>query len=75
MTVADPLPITLTRRQREVVSLLTEGCDVNEVARQLGCTPATVRKHIEDIGERIPGPRTPMYRILVYGPALIAEGG
>lgn len=71
MTVAD---VTLTRRQREVVRLLTEGNDVTQVAHLLGCSQATVRKHIEDIGERIPGPRTPLYRILVYGPALIAEG-
>jgi len=65
----------LTLRQREVVRLLTAGLDVEEVATQLRCSQRTIRKHIQDIGEKIPGPRTPMYRILTYGPALIAEAG
>lgn len=72
MIVAD---MTLTKRQREVVELLIEGKEIVEVARQLGCSPATVRKHIEMIAERIPGKYTPIQRILVYGPALIAEAG
>jgi DNA-binding CsgD family transcriptional regulator len=72
MTVAES---TLTKRQRQVVELLIEGNDIPEVARQLGCSPATVRKHIELIAERMPGKYTPIRRILIYGPSWIAEGG
>lgn len=71
MTVAD---VTLTKRQREVVQLLLDGKRVDEIALKLGCTDATVRKHIEMIAETLPGPHMPMRRILVYGPALLAEG-
>jgi FixJ family two-component response regulator len=71
MTVAD---LTLTKRQREVVQLLLDGNTVGEIAAQLRCTEPTVRKHIEMIAADMPGPHKPMRRIIVYGPALLAEG-
>lgn len=74
MTVAES-EVALTPRQREVVRLLLDGRDVRQIAVILRCTPATVRKHIEQIAGRLPGPQPPMRRILVYGPAILSEAG
>lgn len=37
----------LTPRQRQVVRLYAVGYIAEEIAEELGCTPATVRKHFE----------------------------
>lgn len=56
----EPLPtperlrdLGLTRRQAEVLSLLTTGSGVAEIADALYLSPATVRKHIEHLYERL----------------------
>lgn len=43
----------LTGRQREVLRLVTEGCTNGEIALHLGISPATTKKHLENIRERL----------------------
>ncbi|WP_231758273.1 response regulator [Microbulbifer elongatus] len=45
---ADVLEI-LTRRQREVLMLVSKGLSNKEIARSLGCTEATVKAHVAAI--------------------------
>lgn len=71
-TVAED--ITLTRRQREVLSRFVEGRSVTSIARELHCTESTVRNHLAAIAEQIESPHAPMRRLLVYGASLLAEG-
>jgi DNA-binding CsgD family transcriptional regulator len=40
---------TLTRREREIVDHLAEGCSNAEIAERLTIAPTTVRKHLENI--------------------------
>ena len=47
--VASPVGARLTPREREVLTLLTEGLEQNEIAQRLFVTPKTVAKHIERV--------------------------
>ena len=47
----------LTRRQRQVALLVESGLTNDQIARRLGISPRTVRKHLEDLFERT-GART-----------------
>lgn len=56
----EPLPtperlrgLGLTRRQAEILSLLASGAGVAEIAADLYLSPATVRKHLENVYERL----------------------
>ena len=40
---------SLTPREREVVVLVAEGKTNAEIARQLGISPGTVRRHLENV--------------------------
>jgi DNA-binding CsgD family transcriptional regulator len=40
---------SLTKREREVLSLLANGEATNELARMLGVRPRTVQKHLQRI--------------------------
>jgi len=73
MTVMDPA-ITLTRRQRQVLSRFIEGRSVTSIATELRLKESTVRNHLADIAEQIESPHTPMRRLLIYGASLLAEG-
>ena len=44
---------TITEREKEVVSLMYKGLNYNEIANQLNISPATVRKHIENIYRKL----------------------
>jgi len=56
---AEPLAVEqvralgLTRRQAEVLRLVALGSSTEQVARALGISPATVRKHLEHVYERL----------------------
>jgi two-component system, NarL family, response regulator DegU len=39
-------PVSLTHRQREVVTLLCEGLNTKQIARRLGVVPAVVSNHL-----------------------------
>lgn len=51
-TVVSPLH-RLTAKQREVCELAAVGCTNDEIARQLGCTPHTVKHHLQKIYEAL----------------------
>jgi DNA-binding CsgD family transcriptional regulator len=44
---------TLTKREREVLTLLCHGCGPEDIARTLTITPATVTKHKQRIYEKL----------------------
>lgn len=68
--------LTLTKRQREVLSRFIEGQSVESIASDLHCSPWTVRSHITALAEKIDRGATlsPARRVLVYGALLLAEG-
>lgn len=43
----------ITNREKEVVSLMYKGLNYNEIANQLNISPATIRKHIENIYRKL----------------------
>jgi DNA-binding CsgD family transcriptional regulator len=47
------LGLGLTRRQAEILSLLATGAGVAEIAAELYLSPATVRKHLENVYVRL----------------------
>jgi DNA-binding NarL/FixJ family response regulator len=57
------LPPKLTKREIQIVALLHEGYDPAEIAARLEVRVATVRKHIENIADKVPGELTPIRRI------------
>lgn len=55
--------MTLTPRQREVVRLLADGYSCPEVARRLGIALNTVRVHVQNIANGIPGDLPALRRV------------
>jgi len=50
----EPAPVTpLSRREREVLSLLAAGADLREVAAELTISPATARTHIGNVHRKL----------------------
>ena len=47
------LPLELTPRQFEVLQAVIDGSSNKEIARSLGISPATVKKHLESIFRRL----------------------
>jgi DNA-binding NarL/FixJ family response regulator len=54
----------LTPRQRDVVALLHAGLTCPAIARRLGITERTVRRHVQDIAHEIRGEQPPIRRIV-----------
>lgn len=50
---ADPEPLPLTVRQQEILGLVRLGMPNRRIGRILGITEATVRKHLENVFERL----------------------
>jgi DNA-binding NarL/FixJ family response regulator len=46
-------PMSLTPRQRQVLSLIAEGKTTREIAHELGLSPYTVKNYMERIYERL----------------------
>lgn len=44
---------TITEREKEVISLMYKGLNYNEIADNLIISPATVRKHTENIYKKL----------------------
>ena len=53
--VSDPLclGLGLTPRQCEVIRLLMRGNGTRTIAQSIGCSEATVRKHLENLYRRL----------------------
>ena len=49
---AGSVPGSLTERQRQVAGLVEAGLSNDQIARRLGITTRTVRKHVEDLFDR-----------------------
>ena len=45
--------MAITRREREIVRLVVEGWTGPQISKQLGISLKTVRRHIENIGEKL----------------------
>jgi DNA-binding CsgD family transcriptional regulator len=45
----DAAPITLTRREQAVLGLLADGLTAEAIARRMSTSPATVRKHLQNL--------------------------
>ncbi|MBN8222733.1 MAG: helix-turn-helix transcriptional regulator [Spirochaetes bacterium] len=53
----------LTARQQQVLSLYITGITYREIATQLGVSPHTVRRHIEQIYKRVKLPHNDKYTL------------
>jgi DNA-binding CsgD family transcriptional regulator len=62
---------TLSPRQRDVVALLVAGHTQLEIIRKLGFSRGTLRFHVRQVAKRIPGPGSPMRRVLLYARDLL----
>lgn len=56
----------LTARQAEVAARVAEGLSNKEVARELGLSVETVRSHIREAAERLPGHAWPRHRLTLW---------
>jgi DNA-binding NarL/FixJ family response regulator len=52
MRASDPA-VSLTPRQRQVLSLMADGKTTREIAHELGLSPFTVKNYIERIYQRL----------------------
>ena len=53
MSAADVDDVHLTGREREVLSLLAQGLQLDEIAERLGIGAETVRTHVRKATERL----------------------
>lgn len=62
-------PSDLTPRQRDVFALLRRGLRYNQVAEELGISVHTVKTHVQDIAEKLPGEGIDLQKkILIWRP-------
>src|SRR5438093_1490101 len=47
------VPVSLTEREAQVLELLTNGMPTQEIARELGLSPVTVRRHVGAIAAKV----------------------
>jgi DNA-binding NarL/FixJ family response regulator len=46
-------PVELTDREREVLTLLVQGCDNGEIAARLFLSPSTVKNHVSAVLQKL----------------------
>ena len=63
-SVERPGDVSLTPRERQIISLLSEGLNAEEVARELVISPFTVRTHVRNAKEKL-GARTTGHAIAI----------
>lgn len=51
--LAAPTTVTLTERQRQVVTLIAQGCSNVEIAERLGISPRTVKAHSDALRTKL----------------------
>ena len=64
----------LTRREHEIVALMTQGLSNKEIARQLRIQNATVKNHIHSILAKLHVRRRGEVAARIYGSALLSRG-
>ena len=64
--------MTLTKRQREVVTLLVAGMSYKRVAFALGISEHTVCVHVRMVASQLPGDAPMLRRVLAHAPELLA---
>lgn len=57
----------------EVAQLVADGHTRDEIAVRIGRSPLTVKRHVEDIAQRVGGTGTPRARIVRYLRSLAAD--
>jgi DNA-binding response OmpR family regulator len=65
----------LTRREEEVLHLLTEGLDQNEIGRRLAISPRTVGTHIEHLLHKLDVHSRAQAVAIAYREGLLGNGG
>jgi DNA-binding CsgD family transcriptional regulator len=63
----------VTRRQIEVIKLLSDGLSHKEIAAQRGVSISTVRNLITEAGLRVPGAGSPSVRLVYWYRGATAE--
>jgi DNA-binding NarL/FixJ family response regulator len=58
--------MTLTPRQQEVARLVAKGLSDKRIAREVGLSLHTVRNHIQNAADRLPGDGPRRYRLVVF---------
>jgi len=53
LAVAQPIAIGLTSREREIIELVAQGKTSTQVAATLWVPPTTVKKHLENVYEKL----------------------
>jgi DNA-binding NarL/FixJ family response regulator len=48
-----PLPLNLTRREREILTLLADGRRDKQIAALLSISPLTVRRHVRNVMDKL----------------------
>lgn len=56
----------LTQRQAQVAERVARGLSNKQVAQDLGVSVETVRQHIREAAERLPGPAWPRHRLTLW---------
>jgi DNA-binding NarL/FixJ family response regulator len=56
----------LTERQAQVAERVAQGLTNKEVARELGLSEETVKQHIREAAERLPGTTYPRHRLTLW---------
>jgi DNA-binding NarL/FixJ family response regulator len=59
-------PFPLTERQAEVAERVARGLTNKEIARDIGVSVETVRVHISEAAERLPGTAFPRHRLTLW---------
>lgn len=57
--------MNLTPRQAEVARLVAKGYSDKAIAREIGISPDTVKAHVRDAAQRVPGSGRARFRLLV----------
>jgi DNA-binding NarL/FixJ family response regulator len=56
----------LTRRQAEVAARVARGLTTKEIAADLEISVETVRQHVREAAQRLPGPAYPRFRLALW---------
>lgn len=58
--------MVLTPRQQEVAGLVAKGMTARQIADRLGIAEQTVKIHIQDAAEQLPGETAPRHKLTLW---------